>query len=249
MLRGSNQCVITTHALVPDGRLSKLLLHETSSFMMQTVSTSSMMIKWCIQKNHKNGQQIMLGSDFKVPLHCLVCNSMMLVKWAHCLGQLPDLPVCIYSNQKKELPYLRGNKVASLLRGAVLQVCPSTPAAEVNRYSAHLLRVWACVLLNESGKSPDFIKSRVHWMGNSFRMYLCDMAIIHRQYHLQRSPVRSQHQSLPQLQVRLPLIWHCLMTFLWMRTWAYTKTKLIDHKVVFNFLWAYTCSRRCLRVY
>ena len=50
--------------------------------------------------------------------------------------------------------------------------------ANLSRYSAHLLRVWAYVLLDEAGMSPEFIMSRLRWMGNSFRMYLWDTGII-----------------------------------------------------------------------
>ncbi len=49
---------------------------------------------------------------------------------------------------------------------------------ERGRYSAHSLRVWAGVLLDEAGMSPQFIMSRLRWMGNSFRMYLCDTDVI-----------------------------------------------------------------------
>jgi hypothetical protein len=44
------------------------------------------------------------------------------------------------------------------------------------------LRVWACVLLDEAGKLPDYIKRRLHWLGDSFGMYLRDTAIIQHQH-------------------------------------------------------------------
>jgi hypothetical protein len=34
------------------------------------------------------------------------------------------------------------------------------------------------VLLDEAGKSPNYIRKRLHWMGDSFCMYLCDTRII-----------------------------------------------------------------------
>jgi hypothetical protein len=37
-------------------------------------------------------------------------------------------------------------------------------------------------LLDETGKSPDYIKKRLCWLGDSFRMYLRDMAIIQHQH-------------------------------------------------------------------
>jgi hypothetical protein len=59
---------------------------------------------------------------------------------------------------------------------------PNISKEEEQGYSAHLLQVWACVLLDEAGKLPDYIKKRLCWMGNSFRMYLRDMCVIQDQY-------------------------------------------------------------------
>jgi hypothetical protein len=44
------------------------------------------------------------------------------------------------------------------------------------------LRVWACVLLNKAGKLLDYIKKRLCWLEDSFRMYLRDTAIIQHQH-------------------------------------------------------------------
>ena len=34
------------------------------------------------------------------------------------------------------------------------------------------MQVWACVLIDEAGRSPEFIMDRLRWMGNSFRIYM-----------------------------------------------------------------------------
>jgi hypothetical protein len=38
------------------------------------------------------------------------------------------------------------------------------------------------VLLNEAGKSPDYIKKRLRWLGDSFCMYLHDTSVIQHQH-------------------------------------------------------------------
>ncbi len=70
--------------------------------------------------------------------------------------------------------YLTGNKIAELLWKAVKSVRPDITSEYLKQYSAHSLRVWACVLLDEAGKPPDYIKKRLRWLGDSFRMYLRD---------------------------------------------------------------------------
>ncbi len=84
--------------------------------------------------------------------------------------------------RKGKVIYLTGNKIAKLLRKAVKEVRPNTTSDELKRYSAHSLRVWACVLLDKAGKLPDYIKKRLRWLGDSFRMYLRDTAIIQHQH-------------------------------------------------------------------
>jgi hypothetical protein len=66
----------------------------------------------------------------------------------------------------------------------------------LNNYSAHLLLVWACVLLDKAGKSPEYIKKRLHWLGDSFRMYLRVTPIIHNQ-HL--DPLQASLQEVMDL--------------------------------------------------
>ena len=44
-------------------------------------------------------------------------------------------------------------------------------------------RVWALVLLDEAGKSPTFMKSRLRWLGDSYRLYLRDTADLINQHN------------------------------------------------------------------
>ncbi len=86
---------------------------------------------------------------------------MQLVLRAKWLNQLVDMPVAVYKTKKGKVIYLTGNKIAKLLRKAVKEVQPNTTPDKLKRYSAHSLRVWACVLLDEAGKLPDYIKKRL----------------------------------------------------------------------------------------
>ncbi len=38
------------------------------------------------------------------------------------------------------------------------------------------------MLLDEAGKSPDYIRKRLRWLGDSFRMYLRDTSVIQHQH-------------------------------------------------------------------
>jgi hypothetical protein len=69
-------------------------------------------------------------------------------------------------------------------------VCLDTNPDDLKRHSAHSLCIWACVLLDKAGKSPEHIKKRLHWLVDSFRMYL-------------RDTTKIQHQHLDALQAAL----------------------------------------------
>jgi hypothetical protein len=107
---------------------------------------------------------------------------MQLILRAKWLNQPDDMPVVVYKTKKGKVIYLTGNKIAELLWKAIKEVRPDTTPDKLKRYSTHSLRVLTCVLLNEAGKLPDYIKKRLRWLGDSFRMYLKDTAIIQHQH-------------------------------------------------------------------
>ncbi len=107
---------------------------------------------------------------------------MRLVLRARWLNQPDDLPVVVFKMKKGKIIYLTGNKIAELLRKAIKKVRPNTTMDELKRYFAHSLKVWACVLIDEAGKLPDYIKKRLRWLGDSFRMYLRNTAIIQHKH-------------------------------------------------------------------
>jgi hypothetical protein len=88
-------------------------------------------------------------------------SAMRLVLRAKWLNQPDDMPVAVYKMKKGKVIYLTGNKITELLRKAVKEVRPDTIPDELKQYSAHSLRVWACVLLDKSGKLPDYIKKKL----------------------------------------------------------------------------------------
>jgi hypothetical protein len=83
-----------------------------------------------------------------------------------------------YYLKKDSLAYITGSRIAILFRAAARAVHPTISKEEEQQYSAHSLQVWACILLDEAGKLPDYIKKRLRWMGDSSWMYLHDTHVI-----------------------------------------------------------------------
>ncbi len=78
---------------------------------------------------------------------------------------------------------------------------PGLSTKDLSKYSAHLLKVWACVFLDKPGKSPGYIRKRLHWMGNSFWMYLCNKRIIQDAHH---KAIQASNQEILTLQHAQP---------------------------------------------
>ncbi len=105
------------------------------------------------------------------------------------------MPVACYL-KKDALAYITGSRIAILLRAAVKAVHPTISKEEEQRYSAHSLQVWACVLLDEAGKLLDYIKKRLCWLGDFFWMYLRNTRVIQDQH---RKALRASSEEVMDL--------------------------------------------------
>jgi hypothetical protein len=145
-------------------------------------------IKFRIQKNRQNEQLITFAADDKHPHICPVAYQIFIC--AKRLGQADHQPMGVYVNHQGVVKYLTGNKISELLQAIAKKCHLDLTKDEISRFSSHSGRVWAVVLLDEAGMNPDFIKSWLHWMGESYRLYLRDTAI------LQQKHIAALEQSL-----------------------------------------------------
>ena len=102
-----------------------------------------------------------------------------------------DLPIAVYKNKKGQIKYLTGATLTIMMRRrAAREVYPDISREELLLYSCHSLRVWACVERYEAGKSPDFIKKRLRWLSEAYRVYQRDTVKTNEQHNdaLQESP-------------------------------------------------------------
>jgi hypothetical protein len=78
--------------------------------------------------------------------------------------------------------YLMGNKIADVLRSIAKAVHPTLSADEIKRFSSHLGRVWALILLDKAGMSSAFMTSHLRWMGESYKLYLRDTSVLQQKH-------------------------------------------------------------------
>jgi hypothetical protein len=143
-----------------------------------------MKLTFKIQKNCQNGQSITFAANDKHPHICPVRAAYQIYLQAKCLGQLDDQPMGIFVNHQGIVKYLTAKKIAEVLQSVVKACHPNLSRDEIMHFSSHSIRVWAVVLLDEAGMNPDFIKSRLCWMDDSYRLYLRDTAVLQTKYIL-----------------------------------------------------------------
>ena len=90
--------------------------------------------------------------------------------------------MAVFVNNQSQTKYLTGSKIAEILQSVAKTTHLDMTPDKISRISSHSGRVWAVVLLDEAGKSPDFIKSCLHYMGFSYRFYLQDSSVIQHQH-------------------------------------------------------------------
>jgi hypothetical protein len=145
-------------------------------------SPKKMKITFWIQKNRQNGQSITLISDDNHPDICPVWVAYKIFLRFKSLGQTDKQPMAVFVNKNGKTKYLTGNKFSDVLCTFARKVHPDLSEDEIKRFSSHSGRVWALVLLDEAGMSPDFCKSRLRWMGESYRLYLRDTSILQQKH-------------------------------------------------------------------
>jgi hypothetical protein len=139
-------------------------------------------IAFWIQKNRQKGQSITIMSDDYHPEICPVRAAYRIFLQAKKLGQTDSQPMAIFENQLGKTKYLTGSKIAELLQSLARSTHPDMTLDKISRFSSHLGRVWAVVLLDKAGKLPDLIKSWLCWLGDSYRTYLHDTSVIQHQH-------------------------------------------------------------------
>lgn len=143
-------------------------------------------ITWRVQKNRRNGQRISWYVDHAQPALCPVQAAIRIVqrslRW-----QQPDegAPLGFYlegRGAKRTIRFITGAKIRESLRTVAKNIYPDLSKRELAQFSAHMIRVTACVLLQQAGKSPDYVRSRLRWESEAYRVYLRDTSTLALQH-------------------------------------------------------------------
>jgi len=151
-----------------------------------------MWITFRTQKNGDNGEKKLFTRNPDPLGHCFVCAMYRVL---HCFKALVgawnvSVPLAVYQDaQSKEVLLLTSRDIETSIRAIAAitySLHPRTNRKELMHWSAHSLRVGACVLLHGSGVSATQIKWILHWRSDAFMVYLRNLSVL----------ADAQHQGL-----------------------------------------------------
>jgi hypothetical protein len=159
-----------------------------------------------VQKNRQNMQVIPFIRDKAHHEYCAVLAMEEIVETSFLLGQPSHLPLGVFRDGRGKVIYLTGRAIADYFREIARELDPDMSEEDILRFSAHSIRVLACVLLHEAGKDGPYIKLRLRWLSDAYLVYLRNTQVIGQQHADVMSHVNDQMRALALTSVELPHI-------------------------------------------
>ena len=139
-------------------------------------NVSRIVITWLIQKNRRNGEECWYEKNEECKDLCVINAILNMFERAERLKQAEDAPMAVYADKNGKCRYLTRSELTDYMRKVAKEVHPHMTKAELALISCHSMRVWAAVLLSEKGKNGDYIKIRLRWVSEAYRIYLRNTA-------------------------------------------------------------------------
>jgi hypothetical protein len=98
------------------------------------------------------------------------------------------------------MKYLMANVLTKMIHDATKKSHLHMKKELLDKHSCHSLRVW--VLLHEAGKDGDYIRVRLRWLSEAYRVYLRDTALM-AQFHTKALQTITDERNLALADLQL----------------------------------------------
>ncbi len=141
--------------------------------LRDTNNIYSVNVQWRSQKNGVNGEIITFSRN-KNNSRCPVLAFLRVIQRSSDLlkSKAKSSPLSVYKNENCEVKYIRDTDIEFYLRLAAKNVYNIHKLDHLKKWSAHSIRVGACVALHEQGFSGIDIRHRLRWRSDTFLDYL-----------------------------------------------------------------------------
>jgi hypothetical protein len=146
-------------------------------------------IKFRTQKNGSNGEERLFTANPNPTGKCFVRSMLHIIdRFIRIRGIHDDsTPLALYLDKCSNIPKLINSvNIESLMRhvgSQLYHLCPKKDKKELQRWSAHSLRVGACVILHSMGFTETQIKWLLRWRSDAFMVYLRNLAVLSNRQH------------------------------------------------------------------
>eukprot|EP00957_Ditylum_brightwellii_P110668 8440108-Ditylum_brightwellii.AAC.1 len=157
-------------------------LYSSDSVQVVSRDVEFLEIRYRFQKNKVNGQKIEYSRSSNTTLYP-VGAGLRIRRRAQILKIKSDTTSAVYRSLKGDrLEDITDKQIDSVLQSVAKSLYNLTNLEKSRRFSSHFIRVGACVLLHNSGKDGKFIKLRLHWKPDTFRLYLGNTTLLSGQH-------------------------------------------------------------------
>lgn len=137
----------------------------------------SLWIKWRTQKNQKHGVERLFRPSRKASRKCPVrALYRILERFVALRGPTDvDTPLSVYKAPDGRVCLITSDDITKHMRDIasfLYKLDPVKDAEDLQRWSAHSLRVGACVFLHAKGFGPIDIKWILRWESDAYKVYL-----------------------------------------------------------------------------
>jgi hypothetical protein len=153
-------------------------------------------IRYRTQKNGDDGAERQHTRNFSGSAPCHITSAVRIIqRFARLIGATPYIPLCVYRADTGRTQYITANIIEFWLRKAAVHVYRLDPVKDsehLRKWSAHSLRVGACVILHGMGFTDTQIQFLLRWRSNAFYTYLRNIATLANQQNRAISDVMPQ---------------------------------------------------------
>jgi hypothetical protein len=143
-------------------------------------------IKFRTQKNGQHGEERLFtrNNGGKCFVQAMI---RILRRFQRLMGTNEETPLALYKNKNEQEPkFITASDIENIMRFTAAQVYKLDPVRDkivLQQWSAHSLRVGACVILHAMGCTESQIQWLLRWRSNAFMVYLRNVAILSSMHH------------------------------------------------------------------
>ena len=157
--------------------------HLKQSFQRNLSSAAAIIeVRWRFQKNLDNGQKIMQVANTDETSLCCVQAAIRIIKRAQRLNTTGAETLAKFKDKSGTMRFITNAMIAKQLQKSARRVCNIRSRNLLALWTAHSMRVGACVSLSEAQKDAPFIQVRLRWRSQAFKDYLRNTITLAQQH-------------------------------------------------------------------